>query len=302
MSSGSPFSQTFVVEEHHEAFFIWHYALLNHQISRTGNILLHVDEHADMDIPILSTSLEKIGTDLGDTLLFTRNNIGIGEFIIPSVYQGIFDKIYWMRRSQRIPPREKTLNIASENGDGRRLIVTKTVFEADLIDPEHKKTAIFCCITPQSIIDMPQSVILDIDLDYFFCDHENADRYEVQITEQEYRTFHAHPYHRIRFYGGAVRAQERAGAYYYKFQKKSFEKTPEFDTAEVTQHIDMLISWLRRQDIHPALITVCRSRFSGFTPSEHWQWIEGCLLKKLDEQFGIVVTYLSDILAANSLS
>jgi hypothetical protein len=300
--SGIPFSQTFIIEEHNEAFFIWHYARMNHQIPQTGNILLHVDEHADMDIPILSDSLGKVAPDLRDALRFTRNNIGIGEFIIPSVYQGLFSKIYWMRRSQRIPPREKALNIASENGDGQQLIVTKNAFEAELIDPDHNKSALFCCITPQSIIDIPQSVILDIDLDYLFCDHENGGRHEMQITEQEYRVFNANPYHRIRFYGGAIQAQERDGAYYYQFQKKSFVKTPEFDQAEIARHMDQLISWLQRQNIRPALITICRSRFSGFTPSEHWQWMEERLLEKLNEQFKISVTYLSDLLEANALS
>ncbi len=39
---------TFIVEEHHEAFLIWKYAIQNNLIPAKGNHLFHVDEHSDM--------------------------------------------------------------------------------------------------------------------------------------------------------------------------------------------------------------------------------------------------------------
>ena len=98
----------FIVEEHHEAFFIWRYAILQQMIPRTGNALLHVDEHSDLNLPTLSTSLKELGPDLRDTLSFIRQNFGISEFILPAVYQGLFNEIYWMRRTHHgSPPRTR---------------------------------------------------------------------------------------------------------------------------------------------------------------------------------------------------
>lgn len=41
----------YIIEEHHEAFLIWHYAIIKGLINKNRNTLLHIDEHSDMLLP-----------------------------------------------------------------------------------------------------------------------------------------------------------------------------------------------------------------------------------------------------------
>lgn len=292
---------TFIMEEHYEAFFIWRYAVMNQFIPATRNTLLHVDDHDDMNLPPLKSSLKEIGTDLRDALMFTRTNLGIGDFILPAVYQGLFSDIYWMRREHHRLRKDRMLNMFSAQGEGRRLFITENLFQAGLLNPDRKVANLYH-ITPDRTISTSQPVILDIDLDYFFCDYQTGETFEVQVTEREYRAFHDHPYHRIRICGGFVRAEERDDGYYYLYQMGPIPETPQFEVAEVERRIDRLTSWVQEQNIRPALIDICRSRFSGYTPSEHWQWIEDRVLKNLQEQFPLAVTYLPELLNEHGLA
>ncbi|MBD3327230.1 hypothetical protein GF339_21770 [candidate division KSB3 bacterium] len=287
----------FIIEEHHEAFCVWQHAIAAQMLPAQGNTLLHVDEHSDMNLPTLSASLQDVGAEVGETLAFVQQNLGISEFILPAVYQGVFNHVYWMRRTHAASATERTLNVLSYQGQGRRLIVTQNVLQAGLVNPD-RKVATFRHISPDTAMRLPEPVVLDIDLDYFYCDYATGETFEVQITEQEYRAFCDNPYHRLRMTsGGKLRAEARNGDYYYIYRPGMIQDTPEFDAGEVRQRIEQFTTWLREQQVRPALIDMCRSRHSGYTPSDHWQWIEEYVLTKLEEQWPVSVTYLPELLA-----
>ena len=49
--------KTFIIEEHHEAYIVWNYAIQQGLIPATGNTLFHVVEHSDVGTPQFNISL-----------------------------------------------------------------------------------------------------------------------------------------------------------------------------------------------------------------------------------------------------
>lgn len=292
----------FVVEEHHEAFFIWNYAILKQIISDRQNTLLHVDEHADMNLPTLQTSLKEVRPDLRTLFSFTWNQLSIAEFILPAIYQGIFNEIFWMRRDHKLLAPEKTLNVVSEKGEGRTLFVTDNFLRAGIFNPD-RKAAVYRQIRPDKSLAPSGPVVLDIDLDYFYCDYNTGEMYELQVTENAYKDFISNPYHKLRITAGTkMRVEEREGQYYFIYQSLLVQDQPEIDRDKISERIAQFVNWLQENDIRPVLIDICRSRFSGYTPEEHWKWIEELLLQQLCKLFPVNITHFSDLIDEEHLT
>ena len=51
--------QLVILEEHHEAYCVWLYAILKKIIPYSGNFLIHIDQHADLELPIFNNSIKK---------------------------------------------------------------------------------------------------------------------------------------------------------------------------------------------------------------------------------------------------
>lgn len=265
--------ETFIIEEHNEAFSVWQYARLNNIISSEANILLHVDEHADMEIPHL------------------EENLSIDDFIIPCIYQGVFNQVYWLRRNHRKKGEDGTFYLASVKDEAKCFYRFEKRLKAMMLDPDYKSCK-YGHITPDMNglnLDENCSLVLDIDLDYFFSDEQNARTFKIQITEREYQTYVSNPYHKMRLMGGRVKAIEEDGGYYYVNQIKLRQQNSKFDAQEVSRNMDQFILFLQKNKIQPCLINICRSRFSGYTPSEHWQWIEDKLLQELEKIFSLKI-------------
>ena len=176
------------------------------------------------------------------------------------------------------------------------MLVTNNFLQAGLLNPD-RKTATLRYITPDTSVASAKSVIIDIDLDYFYCDYETGETFDVQITEQEYSAFCENPYHRLRMTsGGKLRAEERADGFYYVYQPGMIRETPEFSRKAVKQRISQFAAWLQEHAIEPALIDICRSRHSGYTPADQWSWIEEHLLEALKQNFVITVKNFDEVL------
>lgn len=291
----------FIVEEHHEAFFIWNYAILKQIIAEDRYALLHVDDHADMYLPILQTSLKKVRDNMQHLFLFMRNQLSISDFILPAVYQGLFNEIYWMRWGQKLLSTEYYLNVFSHKGEGQRLLLTDNFLQAGVFNPD-RKAAVFRQIDNKQSISPTAPVILDIDLDYFLCDHYAGEAWEVQVTEHEYRAFTNDAYHRLRIkFGGRLQPQMREGNYYLVYHPPVVQHQPGMQEENVAERLGSFARWLREQNIQPVLIDICRSHFSGYTPPEQWQWMEDRLLKTLSECFSLTIKYIRDLFHEESL-
>src|SRR5215472_9699272 len=107
----------FRLEEHHEAFLVWHYAIARQLMPASQNILLHVDEHSDWATPRLRRSIESAGSTLSGIAAFTYAELDIGSFIWPAIYKGIFAEVYWMRNQHTMQLAQRRLFIPTTNED-----------------------------------------------------------------------------------------------------------------------------------------------------------------------------------------
>lgn len=300
----------FIMEEHHEAFYIWNYAVAQQLIKPSNNTLLHVDEHSDLELPILANPVKSATESLEKLFDFTYGELSIADFIIPAMYQGIFNQLYWMRQKHdtEAEASEKMVHVFSSKGQGKLLIITPDMKLAGIFNPERKafKSKL---ITSEDSISSNESVVLDIDLDYFSCDNRAGQTWELELTKEAYESFTKDPYNIVHMkLGGKGRTKEIDGKYYFcnspdPYWEMMTVAKPSLKVSEETilERIDALIDFLERNSIQPTLIDICRSRLSQFTPEDQWEFIETRLIEKFKKLYEVEIKYMSDILPKHVL-
>lgn len=299
----------FIFEEHHEAFFIWNYAVLNKLINSLNNLLLHVDEHSDMSVPKFSYSITSINQKLKDIYEFTYNELSIANFIIPAIYKGIFSQVYWLYQSNNEGKgSKKTILVYSHKGDGKVLMIdvncdvgALALFNTDL------KSALFKSLKSQDEFSPIQSVVLDIDLDYFSC---NPPHYyysgKLEVTKNEYDSLNRNKHHFLRLhFGSGIKSIVEDGKYYLLFNSSHPELIPnklKVSEEEIITRIDLFVQFLKKNNVQPQLIDICRSRMSGFTPEEQWEFIEEKLLEKLSTLYKLDINHISAVFAHEKIA
>ncbi|SKC83330.1 peptide arginase, FlmR/OhkR family [Ohtaekwangia koreensis] len=285
----------FTVEEHHEAFFVWKHALLHKLIRGRDHALLHVDEHSDMGAPTLNNSIHLLNGNLKRVQQFTHQELTIANFIIPAIYEGLFKKVYWVKqRHNKTNSRAMHLYVRSSNGEGKKLVTGKmSVLEEHGKDPEALGDgAVIFKFYKQHVEQLTtiKDVMLDIDLDYFSCIQNPLKReLRIEITREEYTAFLNTPYHRLRFFDfGRVEARKIGQRYYYYLNsfKEQYDSPLKVSEALIQSRVDDFIQALAVNKIKPLLVTVCRSRYSGYTPVDQWNFIEQSLLRGLHSLYG----------------
>lgn len=294
----------YIMEEHNEAFFIWHYAVAEGWIDKNQNTLLHVDEHSDLVLPILNSSLKSVNKNIKRVHDFTYSELTIANFIYPAIYQGVFSQVYWLR--QKHDPKlkgQKQLNIYSHQGEGKRLILKSKVDFNNLFNPDCKSFT----ITPLNAQDelsseesnkLNKSVILDIDIDYFSCDNVSGEYLEVEITEEAYDDYINNLYNKLRIcWGGNASVKYMDGKYYFCIIQPDKLVAENLKVSEdaIVERIDALVNFLKVNEIQPKLIDVCRSRLSGYTPNDQWEFIENTLVEKLSSIYEFEPIFVSEL-------
>jgi hypothetical protein len=136
----------------------------------------------------------------------------------------------------------------------------------------------------------PQPVVLDVDLDYFCWDDSRSGMPEdrLEITEDAYRSMRDNPYHPFRLLPRIiVRPAEEGGRYYLRYSNMP-KPDPLPSEERVNKRIDAFAAWLARNEVRPRMISICRSRHSGYTPASMWRAIEKRLLERLTEKYDYV--------------
>lgn len=292
----------FIIEEHHEAFLIWHYALINGLLTDGKKCLLHIDEHSDMSIPRLDTSLDALEGNLESIRQFTYAELSIANFVLAAVYQELINEVVWVRQKHRHADEKKLdMFVSSCNDLGKKLLTGRAENQIDAVAPGIKtlKRYRYTQTTISQLESIKSPFLLDIDLDYFSCIQNPYDNYEIEIeiTEKEFLGFQGDLYHRLRFITSKLEAIERGGKYYYLINsyKEVYDSHLKVSDRELIQRVKSFFAQLSKQPHSPELITICRSRFSGFTPVEQWELIEAAVLEGLDKLYGIDVQHIQDM-------
>lgn len=287
-------------DEHNLAFHYWKKAFIEENIQSPLD-LFHVDAHADMGRP--STFRESLYVPLEHDPLkyhkrFASKELNIQNFIYPAVLGGLVRNVYFFfPRWRNFKPMRSRIQIGSAFGEGKII-----KYPPRLARGAHQATITRAIpdLTRFSFVSglierMPhrRKVILDIDLDYFACQDsiQNKWEYKLEITPSQYRD------------RGFFLRDETIGFSGLRFAFKklkrrhvaivSMRKVPEKahmpSHQEIRESVDLLVSTLRRRSILPVVITLCRSRISGYCPKKYGKFIENLLLKKLSEIYSLEI-------------
>jgi len=294
----------FIIEEHHEAFLVWHYAIRNNLLDAENNFLLHVDTHDDFGNPRLLTPISEISGSMSTIYDFTYNQLAIYNFIIPAVYLKIFKEVTWIHNDTKREPAERHLYIRTLGEEGKFFVTAHDSSPwphnkpwQDRVSFVYKTQTIDKDIAS---LDSFNNIVLDIDLDYFSCGRFRDVPLDVEVTNEEFEKFKKDKYHLLKIEGRCY-AVEQDGHYLFRFRLGSnaaFEHDVKNDTEAILQRIEDFIIFLKKNDIQPTIINLCRSRISGYTPKENWEFVEKNLLIKLHELYSITIINIEELMTA----
>ena len=283
-------------DEHNGAFFFWHKARLKGAF-RAPLDLFHIDAHSDMGRPnFFRSSLYALaGPDALDYYeKFSRDELNIQNFIYPAVLSGVVRNVYFFYpRWREFRPAKGIIQVGSAFGEG------KIIKYPNWLDKKnHQKTVQKALpdlkkffYRAGSINQMPRrrTVILDIDLDYFACRDsvQNNRRFRLRITGDQFRdrkAFLRDESIRLSGLEFTFKKEKRQPVVIIGFQKVP-EKAhlPAHD--EIRKEADLLVQTLGERSVRPAVITLCRSRISGYCPAEYASAVEAVLIKRLSELY-----------------
>ncbi len=278
-----------VIEEHHEAFHVWHRARLAGWIAPSGNTLLHVDEHSDWDFPRLTRPILSPDAAREEALAFTRDELHIGNFIWPAVYLDTFSQVLWCRANLVKEHPSNRMFIVAADEQKRQFLTGRTPHATVSIgfgDPHF----VHYQMIPLSHEPEPMGpVTLGVCLDFFSgWVYPKPVGAEIEVTAAEAQRFRDNPYHFLRLSPGSRAAlEERDGAWFIVFNQYGYEEWPRLrvDEAEIDRRVERMCEMLARRPLDMRLITIPRSRLSGYTPMDQWEHIENRVLEGLSKLY-----------------
>ena len=307
-------------EEHHEAYAIWHAAVLTKLISPDGNTLLHVDAHSDLDPPIVQADWPSIECTVREVYEFALSELDVGNFICPAIFDNTFRAVHWIYpdRDEDLDLKRQTMGVLTVRGSDplARQLVSSWVSDAASSfdngdDVGLKRLATGQAFVTQSPVTSPvpisqvPNLVVGIDLDYFSCNSvPRPFPFRIEISREEFCNLSAHLYHPLRLiYGRRIRLEQEGGRYLLHFLSPPTPPSPlKVDTSRVKERIEAVLVFLQRLLREPSLITVARSRISGFTPIDQCMFIEEHLLGGLARVFSTEINHISDLLSPQGLT
>lgn len=276
-----------IVEEHNEAFSLWQSAISGGIVPK-GATLIHVDHHDDMECGGYDHdfSLPIVTQDQAEN--FVDNAAGIADFIIPAVWEGWFSAVAVVKSvlSEKFRCEERYVRCRDKSvlRSGRAIPFVHGQFRDD---PTSGYRFFTYAEGFGNQMPLQGPYVLDIDLDYFCWDDSlsTAAPKRMEITEDAFRQYQENPHHPFRLFPRRLlKVVSESGRHYLEY--KEHESAPSLCSEErIAKRVNTLCSWLVDNQIKPAYIDVCRSRYSGYMPAIRWQFVEETLLKVLANNY-----------------
>jgi hypothetical protein len=282
------------IEEHNEAFYVWYHAREVGWLAEADNILLHVDDHADLRLSISREPLPPRHDPVAAArYTYTRTNIA--NFIWPTVYSRVFNKVYWLRRKHQAKAggwRRVKLDF-----DRERLPLPWRMVERFALDPLDTAPGEVACeyapMEPGDRLRPAAPLALDIDLDYFSA-NDPPDKPELRwrLEESFAREIIENPYHWTRVESYPTHVEQDANGHWVL---SSLEEPVRRPKPEASQPPDEVIpealarfgAYLDEFRLRPAVITICRSEYSGYAPKAFVRQIEQGVRALLEARYEI---------------
>ncbi len=284
-----------LLEEHHEAFLFWNWAVRTGRIAGRGNVLLHVDEHADLRAPGNITGSIEAGLPLARIASETYRRLDITNFIWPALRQGIFDRVCWLRWSH--DPLLKARFVPLEQAPAKDAWAGLAEL-AGTAAPKAEAVGFWLIpVRPGHVLTEGGPVVLDIDSDFILCDNAGGGRLEIEVTPVEYAAWRRDRYHKVRLLlGDRARLVRGGGRYWLRFDSVAGKPVgAKAARAQIRERIDALGNFLSSNRIRPRLIGICRSRRSGYTPAAWSPRIERELVRLLGCRYDLEILSLADL-------
>ena len=288
-------------EEHYEAFFVWHHARNAGWLAESKNILLHVDEHADLRLPVSREQLPA-RHDAVAAARYSYTRLNISSFIWPTVYAGVFDKVYWLRRRHEASAGARSR--VKLSFDPQRLPLAWTKSEHGALEPLQTTPSEVACeytrFEPEDRFRPTAPLALDIDLDYFAV-NEPADRpvSRMRLEEAFAREVVENPYHWMRVEGYPFRVEQDERGHWILVAVEEVPRRPRPPASQSQGIGDALRRFgahLDESGLKPSLITICRSEYSGSTPTSLALQIEEGVRNLLTARYEVEEHSLNDLL------
>lgn len=284
------------IEEHNEALTALAWAQETGAIQDGPVRLLHVDQHADLNIPTLSRSIAGVPCRVDAIKPLVEEEISIATFLWAGAYLGLINEVFWLSPGSPIPgarPRQtqssKRMLIATTDPDRRELLTMVRRPETLFFGNDDRMPLDLHFVGTN--FDIPKAEtpwVLGIDLDYFSCNSTPENGFRINVTEDTYLAVRDNAYHPLRLsLYHRVRAVREGNDFCLEFDMLPSRSADPLirDATSIVAQVSALAEMLQRQAEPPALVVIARSRISGFTPAHQWQFIEEHVVQMLRDNF-----------------
>jgi len=292
-----------LIDEHVEAFSVW-----AKDVSRKkDNVLLHVDSHADMGF---SGQLDESLYGVKNFRKFEERNLTIASFITPAAILGCFSTVYDLRPANEPDPNRAKV-VKSEDGRKKKKRQKKVFKQAyyswndegkiwyrdlvqrgcELASATKKHTLFYHPVYSLTKVPQGSEVILDIDMDYFSCNHFVDYQYQPKLTRRQIKEAGkfsiSDDVYKTNL--GLVDVNQdgrlvEASAYR---NSKKYRKIYNDDPLWIDFAIREFVSGVNNR-FKIKLISIARSVKTGYTPKKHARLIEQTLIENLKQRFQLI--------------